>query len=168
MNRRSVLGFAVMAAVTGSAGCTQSFFRSEQYRLWFVNIHNGTASDQSVDIRVLRNGEVVFEHEYENIPSFQDDQIEKASFAAMDSARLIEDEWEIQKGTYTIEYRLSEQESFEEVNVGEVGEFEGEDIGVTMQLYGGGQAVVAFDIHQFDSEKQATGFVSTVTNQSDE
>ncbi|WP_276299863.1 hypothetical protein [Halorussus lipolyticus] len=109
---------------------------------------------------------MVFEREYENIPSFRESKNEKATFAAMGSARLIEDEWEIQKSTYTIEYRLSEQESFEEVNVGEVGEFEGEDIGVTMQLYGGEQAVVAFDIHQFDSEEQATGFVSTVTNQS--
>ena len=166
MKRRSVLRFALTAAATGSAGCTQSFFRSEQYRLWFVRIHNGTASEQQVNIRVLRNGEVVFEREYENIPSFRESKNEKATFAAMGSARLIEDEWGIQKSTYTIEYRLSEQESFEEVNVGEVGEFEGEDIGVTMQLYGGEQAVVAFDIHQFDSEEQATGFVNTVTNQS--
>ncbi len=165
MKRRSVL-FAVTSGVVGSTGCTRFISGLQQYRLWFVRIHNGTASEQRVDIRVLRNGEVVFEREYENIPSFRESKNEKATFAAMGSARLIEDEWEIQKSTYTIEYRLSEQESFEEVNVGEVGEFEGEDIGVTMQLYGGEQAVVAFDIHQFDSEEQATGFVSTVTNQS--
>ncbi|WP_135823264.1 hypothetical protein [Halorussus ruber] len=167
MKRRSVLGFAVMAAATGSAGCTRSFFGSKQYRLWFVKIHNGTASDQSVDIRVLRNGGVVFEHEYENIPSFQDDQIEKASFAAMDSARLIEDEWEIQDGTYTIEYRLSGQDSFVHVDVDEIGEFESEDIGINMQLLGGEQAKVGFKLLEFGSKEQATGFVSTVTNQSD-
>lgn len=85
----------------------------------------------------------------------------------MDSARLIEDEWEIQKSTYTIEYRLSRQDSFVHVDVDEIGEFESEDIGVNMQLLGGKQAKVGFKLLEFDSEEQATGFVNTVTNQSD-
>ncbi|NEU58880.1 hypothetical protein [Halorussus sp. MSC15.2] len=168
MKRRSVLGLAVTAGVVGSTGCTRFIPRSQQYRLWFVRIHNGTASEQRVDIRVLRDGEVVFERDYENIPSFQDSQNEEASFAAMDSARLVEDEWDIQKGTYTIEYRTAGQESFVSVDVGGIDEFEAEDIGVKMQLYGGKRATVAFGVLEFDSNGQAAQFVSTVTNQSED
>lgn len=168
MKRRSALKIAATAAVTGISGCTQLFFDSKQYRLWFVRIHNGTASEQRVDIRVLRNDEVVFEREYKNIPSFQDSQNEEATFAAMDSARLIEDEWETQKSTYTIEYRLSRQDSFVHVDVDEIGEFGSEDIGVNMQLLGGEQAKVGFKLLEFESDDQASKFVSTVTNQSED
>lgn len=167
MKRRSALKIVAAAAVTGTAGCTQSFFGSEQYRLWFVRIHNGTTSERNVEIRVLHNGEVVFDHDYEGIPSFRDAQNGEASFAAMDNARLIEDEWEIQNGTYTVEYRFSEQDSFTVVDVDEIDEFEADDIGVNMQLYPGEPATVAFDVLEFDSEEQATWFVSTVTNQSE-
>lgn len=167
MKRRTVLNVVATAAVIGSSGCVQSFFASEQYRLWFVRIHNGTATEQRVEIRVLRDGEVVFEHEYENIPSFQTDQNETATFAAMDSARLIESEWEIRNGTYTIEYRLSKEDSFAEVDVGDINAFDVDDIAVNMQLLGGEQASVGFKILEFDSEDEATRLVSTVTNQSD-
>lgn len=170
MKRRSVLELATTAAAAGSAGCTRLLPSRQQYRLWFVRIHNGSTSEQHVDVRVLRDGEVIFEYLYKDIPSFRDDQNDESSFAAMESARLIEDEWKTKRDTYSIEYRLSEQDSFERVDINEISEFDVNDVGVNMQLLGGGvnQATVGFKILEFDSEEQAAQFVSTVTNQSEE
>lgn len=170
MKRRSVLKLAVMAAVAGSAGCTQFLPNSQQYSLWFIRIHNGSTSKQRVDIRVLRSNELIFEHSYDNIPSFQDNQHENPSFAMMESARLIEREWEIQADTYSLEYRLTGRDSFERIEIGEIDEFEAENIGVNMQIYSSGldQTAVGFDVLEFDSEDQADQFVTTVTNQSDD
>lgn len=169
MKRRSILELATMAAAAGSAGCARLLPRRQQYRLWFVHIHNGSTREQHVDIRIIGDGEVIFEHSYKDIPSFQDDQNDESSFAAMKSARLIENEWKAKRGTYNIKYRLSEQDSFEHVDISEVSDFEANNIGVSMQLLGGGmnQPTVGFKILEFNSEQQATQFVSTVTNQSD-
>ena len=169
MKRRSVLKLAVTAAVSGGAGCTQFVLSRQQYRLWFVRIHNGSTSEQQVDIRVLRDGEVIYEHQYDSIPSFQDDQNEESSFAAMESARLIEDEWETQTDTYSIEYKLTGRDSFEHVDIGDISEFDAENIGVDMQIHGSNptQTTVGFNVLEFDSEEQVARFISTVTNQSD-
>ncbi|WP_135828046.1 hypothetical protein [Halorussus halobius] len=168
MRRRSVLRLAGTIGVVGTSGCTQFPFRGQQYRLWFVRIHNGSGSEQQFELRVRRDGDAVFEGEYA-IPGFRDDENEVASYAAMDAARLVEAEWDVQRGTYTVEYRFADEDSFEEVEVGEIDEFEAEDVGVEIQLYGGGLArrSVGLKVLEFDSDEQAGRFLSTVTNQTD-
>lgn len=169
MRRRSVLRLAGTVAAAGTVGCTRLPFGGQQYRLWFVRIHNGSSSEQQVEIRVRRDGEVIFDPGYEAISSFQDDETEVASYAAMESARLVEGEWDAQPGTYTIEYRLFGDDSFETVDVGSIEEFDAEDVGVEMQLYGGGltRTSVGLKVLEFDSDEQAGRFLSTVTNQTD-
>lgn len=168
MQRRSVLRLAGTVAVASTAGCTQFSFRDQQYRLWFVRIHNGSSSEQQFELRVRRDGDVVFDREY-TIPSFRDDETEVSSYAAMDAARLVEDEWDVQQSTYTVEYRFADADSFQTVNVANIDEFEAEDVGVEIQLYGGGlaQRSVGLKVLEFDSDEQAGRFLSTVTNQTD-
>ena len=168
MQRRSVLRLAGTAAVAGTAGCTQFPFRGQQYRLWFVRIHNGSGSEQQFELRVRRDGDVVFDREYV-IPSFQDDENEVATYAAMDAARLVDEEWDVRRSTYTVEYRFADEDSFETVDVDSIEEFGVEDVGVEIQLYGGGltRRSVGLGIVEFDSEEQAGRLLSTVTNQTD-
>lgn len=170
MNRRSALKIAAGATIAGSAGCTQLLPSRQQHSLWFVRIHNGGTTEQRVEIRVRRDGELLFDRVYEGIPSFQETRTENASFAAMDSARLIEGEWDVRPGAYSIEYRLAGQDSFERVAVAGMGEFDVEHIGVDMQLYGSGhdRTPVGFGVLEFDSADQAAQFVTTVATRGED
>ncbi len=167
MNRRAVLKLAGVVPVAGSAGCTQLLPSWKRYRLWFVRIGNGSLSEQHVEVRVLRDGVKLFEQQYD-IVSFREDNGTKATYAAMQNARLIKDEWETRLGTYSIEYRLSKRGSFERVAVGKVDKFDAQNVGVEMELMGDSHADTAatFKVLQFDSEKQVSEFLRTVDNES--
>jgi len=169
MKRRSLLELSGTATLVGTAGCTQLTFGSSKYRLWFLRVHNGTPAEQSIDIRVRYDGTVVYEQRFEEIPSFRETEHEKAAFAAMESARLIENEWNPELGTYSIEYRLNDRNDYEKIEVADIEEFDAENVGVNVQLLGGSlsETSVGFRVLGYESKEQATQFLTTVTNQTE-
>lgn len=167
MQRRSFLQGT--AAIGGGliAGCTRFMDFGEAYRLWFIRIHNGTTRQRSVDLRVFRDSDLIFEREYTSIPSFRATEEQDATFAAMDSARLVEGEWELKAGSYSVEYRFSSDDSYHRVTISEIEDLESEDVGMNIQLLGRShsQPRVGFKLYQFTSDDQASGFVENVSQE---
>ena len=168
MNRRTALGLITTFPTAGIAGCTRFDLRRQQHRLWFVRIHNGSLLEANVTVRVLRNGENVFERTYEKIPSFravdQGDDPE-ATFAAMPNARLIEYDWEMNPAVFDVEYLLASQDSWERL---EVASDDAVDVGVAIDILGGHTRRSTPTRHlEFDSEEQAAWFLDEVTDQID-
>lgn len=168
MNRRSMLQYVGIGGITGSSGCVNIPYMNSKYRLWFIRIHNGTLQRQDLSLRVLAEGEVVFENYFENIPSFKETKETESTFAAMESARLVEGEWTIEKNTYVIEHRLSEENSVTRVDIRDTDKFESDNIGINMQMLGGNvsKPEIVFDVNEFETKKQASDFVNEVTNES--
>jgi hypothetical protein len=133
--------------------------------LWFVRVHNGTPSKVGIGIEIDRDGESLFGTRFETIPSFRATEEQEASFAEMDSARLIEDEWEPRPGRYTVQYRLSTDETTRQFRLSSVESFDARHVGLDLQLLGGARTAVTTspNVLTFDSEQQVTEFLETVT-----
>jgi hypothetical protein len=171
MRRRALLRTGLSVATVGTAataGCL-AVPRLTDYSLWFLRIHNGTLGVVGVEIEVDRDGESLFETRFAAIPSFRATEEQEASFADMDSARLIGDEWEPRPGQYTVTYRLSTDETTHQFRVSNVESFDADHVGVDLQLLGRGDAVSASpNVLTFDSRRQVTEFLETVTTSTGE
>lgn len=151
MKRRAMLTLFGTTAV-GGAGCTRLGRR--EFRLHFVRIRNASPNRVDVGIRVRRSGEIVFESEYENIPSFRereyDEDNPETDYADVLNVRLIESEWEDEPAMFDLEYRLSDGESWSEADFEEP---ETEHTGIEMTLLGGfGGTSATFQALEFEHE----------------
>ena len=118
MRRRTMLGLLGTAAV-GSAGCTRPF--RNEFRLHFVRIHNSRSSEADIGIRVLRDGEVVFENDPEPLPGMdarnEEHDVDDGEMPDLDyldelNVRVIEAEWDDDPAVYDLEYAGVGQESW--------------------------------------------------------
>ena len=98
-------------AAVGSAGCTR-LFRNE-FRLHFVRIHNSWSNEADIGIRVLRDGEVVYENDPEPLPSIdarnEEHDVDDGEMPDLDyldelNVRVIEAEWDDDPAVYDLEY----------------------------------------------------------------
>ncbi len=99
-----------------------------------------------------RDEEVVFEEQYEEIPSFREDNGDKQNI------RLISDGWEPSKGVYKIEYKIPDMSKLKERGIEQENE---ENIGIDLHILGGGMTgkSVSVNILEFESEQQVQYFL---------
>lgn len=139
------------------SGCNQLPFVGQQYRLWFVHIHNGSIQDQNIEVRVLRDTELVFQNHFENIPHFKDTNTnESKPYGTKENSRIIKNEWDEALGNYTLEYRLSEQNPYKQVTLADLVDFEGEDVAIEIHILGGPDRFsTSLGVLKFSSKNQA-------------
>ena len=102
-------------AAVGSAGCTR-LFRNE-FRLHFVRVFNYRASEINIGVRVLRDGDIVFETESETVLGFDAvDEDPDPYYMDGPNVHVIESEWEAEPAVYDLEYLVAGRESWEEAS----------------------------------------------------
>lgn len=167
MQRRSVLSAVCSTLAFGGAGCSmRSSGDASEFRLWFVRILNGSTETEDIWLRVRRDSTVVYEHAFENVPSFRDvEQPEQdPTFANEPNIRFVSGEWKPRSASYEIEYRFAAGTSWETL---ELGSFDASNVGVDLQIMPGRHSIGAgARVVEFETREEVDRFFRTIGNES--